>query len=204
MYAYCGNNPINYRDDSGEIPFWALVAKTLLDWGLAHRLVQADIKAKHFCVEIEVPVDRNHYRGGRVDVYQNGRIWEVKSTGSADLAAPQARSYLGCKVSDSDSWVKELGPANAFSGNIHLSLLGYNYEIEYNTPQEGVILYSVCEIKPAKQESVEPATAEAPIPVRAPCIPIIIPGGPAPSPCPDPSNGHGLPGNRDPWLARAY
>ena len=203
---------MNLRDDTGEIPFWALIAKKVLDWGLAHRLVQADIKAENFGVETEVDVDRGHYRGGRVDVYQNGMIWEVKSEGSAALAAPQAESYLNCKVSRRAEYVKELGPAGAFNGTIDLSsFFGYDYVITYWTPSEGVILYRVDEVKPAKHEATEPVPAKTPARVPSPgggaFIPIIIPmgGNPQYAYCPDPSCGHGLPGSRaDPWTLEAY
>lgn len=120
-----------------------------------------------------------------MDVYEKGLVWEVKSIGSIAFAQSQAKSYVDCKITNSNEVVQGLGPKHRFCGTIESSLGGSNYLIVYMTPSEGVICYKVYEIQKKKQSQAIPATVPSPSLHNEPqaiyVTPIIPMGVPAPS-----------------------
>lgn len=146
MYAYCLNNPVNRTDATGTagIWFWLMVDS---EWGFVHKMVQKHIESNNSGV-----ITETGSKGlGRADVVRtgDGAVWEIKHAGSnpdtrcAD-AYKQAKKYKDAKCKDG-TIVGDPGEAGAFSGTFCISIEGNNYEVNYRTPQEGVILYTVKE-----------------------------------------------------------
>ena len=142
------------------------------DWGLIHRAVVNDIKFKNggFGIDTEVTVDWAKKGYGRMDVYdtETRTVWEVKSSGTGSAAAMrQAQSYVGAEPRKYSGKVNGLGMIGRFSGNITryytYNSVEYAFDISYETPQMGVILYSFNLRKKYKQpaSSVAYATIKA-------------------------------------------
>lgn len=150
MFAYCGNNPINFTDEEGTAGIWYYLLKRLMMPGLIHMLVEAEIKASHPYILKEAWIKKNGSFIGRADlVSTSGDVWEIKHGGDnplarAEIAKNQAEKYKGGVAVRTDTQIKHLGPAGAFSGHFTINGLdGETYLVDYNTPQNGVVLYYV-------------------------------------------------------------
>ena len=146
MFAYCLNNPANRIDSAGGISLWYYLIVDH-DMGFIHRMVQAhiletggpNIKAELILTGL-----------GRADVVDVslGTVWEVKHSGMYPEvrileALVQAVGYIGGEYED--ILIVGLGESGRFEGVFCITCNGYNYEVSYNTPTDGVILYSVKE-----------------------------------------------------------
>ena len=148
MFAYCLNNPVNCIDETGMAALWYYLFADS-DYGFVHRMVQLHIKLYSemtLCNEVTLG---GHGRADIVDV-NTGAVWEVKHAandpaGRAILASSQARKYI--KGVHDDILITHLGKAGAFTGSFIIKCDRYHYEVNYWTPQDGAILYSVTEIK---------------------------------------------------------
>lgn len=94
---------------------------------------------------------------GRADVVDKslGVVWEVKHSGMFPDkrmldAAIQALGYVGGQYED--ILIIGLGEADRFEGVFCITCDGHNYEVSYNTPMDGVILYSVQETANQQEE----------------------------------------------------
>ena len=146
MFAYCLNNPVNRVDSLGTAGIWYYLIVEH-DMGLIHRLVQAHILANNpnLYVELVLP---GYGRADVVDV-SVGAVWEVKHAGKdpmgrTAIAAAQAAGYVGGV--QGGVTVNGLGAAGEFSGSFVIILGENTYCVEYSTPVDGVILYSVADI----------------------------------------------------------
>lgn len=140
MFAYCLNNPINRIDASGDVSIWYYLIVDH-DMGFIHRLVQAHI-ALNYGVETEVTLSAY----GRADIFHLGKVWEIKHAGQNSvirIALAMAQAYNYVCLNDE---VTGLGAAGAYSGEFYVQCLESAYLVEYTTPREGVILYSVTEV----------------------------------------------------------
>ena len=151
-FAYCGNNPVSYHDEGGESReyftfYWAF-----------HRYVQMAIKATNADIRIEAGVNLANGGYGRLDVYQNNCVWEVKSMGSHALAREQVRKYLNGTLCVGGDPVLYLGAKGSFTGTFTKTYAGKEYMVHYTTPEDGVVLYVVTLVPQPEKEAVrEPA-----------------------------------------------
>lgn len=65
-------------------------------------------------------------------------------------AVDQAVGYIGGEYED--ILIVGLGEAGRFEGTFCIACNSYNYEVNYNTPMDGVILYSVKETSNSQEE----------------------------------------------------
>ena len=108
--------------------------------GFIHRAVQAHI-ALNYGAETEFSI-----LGGRADVIMDNAVWEIKHASVAPMvrihqAQDQARRYV-----DGEKIVS-LGSAGIFNGSFYIQCGTYSYHVEYTTPAQGAILYSVQEVQ---------------------------------------------------------
>ena len=141
MFAYCLNNPVNRTDASGTVSLWYYLIVDS-DMGFIHRAVQKHIGA-NYNVSTEFPLGKY----GRADILRSGAVWEIKHAGISPVgrtaeAYAQALSYM--LVNDE---VTCLGEAGAFSGSFYIGCLDSSYLVEYKTPAQGAVLYTVTEVK---------------------------------------------------------
>ena len=139
MFAYCLNNPVNRVDGSGLYSLWKFLFKDH-DFGFIHRAVQAHIALNHGA-ETEICI-----LGGRADIKIEEAVWEVKHAGTSPWiricqAQTQAKKYIDGKR------ITHLGTAGKFNGFFYISCGDYSYYVEYTTPAEGVVLYTVTEVQ---------------------------------------------------------
>ena len=124
------------------------------EWGFVHRMVQAHIAATHGdSMLIEVGVKGQ----GRADVIAPaiGAVWEIKHEGHSREgrcaeALAQATKYLYGTCTNG-TVINTLGPAQALSGTFCIYITDTNFEVNYTTPQDGVVIYTVQETKKGKE-----------------------------------------------------
>ena len=153
MFAYCLNNPVNRSDSSGSISLWYYLIVDF-DMGFIHRMVQAHIVATG---GPDIKTEMVLTGLGRADVVDKslGVVWEVKHAGKYPdarmfEAAVQAAGYIGGEYED--VLIIGLGEAGRFNGTFCITCRGQNYEVSYNTPMDGVILYTVTETSNQKEQ----------------------------------------------------
>ena len=202
MFAYCGNDPINYGDPSGERRLWQELFYNH-DYGYIHRAVQAHILLLYNTSATIVEKEYVLPGVGRADIYmpETGEVWEIKHGGSAEemieLRIQQADSQVNRYINATTGLIK--GRAGAFCGFFTINCNDASYSICYFTPQEGVILYFVmpCESKlkspflvyePASQRSSNYNPSEQNLPFYA--LPALLIGG--------------VPGSNVPVLKKSY
>ena len=148
MFIYCLNNPINRVDTLGSTSIWFYLILDH-DMGFIHRLVQSHITAMYGTrYSTEMPLSGF----GRADIVDTkiGHVWEVKHAGQfpevrATIAAAQATTYIG--GTNGNTIITGLGAANAFSGYFYIQCINEYYQVTYQTPQKGVVLYSVKQVE---------------------------------------------------------
>lgn len=153
MFAYCGNNPINFSDCSGNAGIWFYLIR-MLKMAYIHTRVQMHIKATNSGVECELWLTKDGKLVGRADVMEGNYVWEIKHATDPSIkesrmadAQKQARGYIGLTAIRTNAEVKALGPAGRFKGSFTITI--YNgmtaeiYLVEYETPRSGTITYSI-------------------------------------------------------------
>ena len=153
MFAYCLNNPVNRIDATGVASLWYYLIVDH-DMGFVHRMVLLHIRMNNPNIATELVLTGL----GRADVVDPsiGVVWEVKHAGNDPAvriaeALLQAVGYIGGK--QQETTIYGLGEAYRFSGTFFVSVLGTIYQVDYNTPVEGVVLYSVNEVQFRDEES---------------------------------------------------
>ena len=144
MFAYCGNNPSNGLDPTGErADLWPLLFEDH-DPGFIHRRVQEHIVIKAlFTDEFVLPGT------GRVDIYdpETGEIWEIKHGGSSlkmqEKRTSDAQKQINRYENNKSNIPLHAGRAGAFTGGFYINCVNKSYLVTYNTPEPGVILYYV-------------------------------------------------------------
>ena len=125
---------------------------------------------------------------GRADVVntETGRVWEVKHAGKYPelrklIAAAQAVGYIGGE--QHGVLIEALGDEGEFQGEFLVFCVNRYYLVTYNTPMDGVVLYSVEDIT-GTENAYEYATIYNYNPKKMPAINLIqlpflpIAGGP--------------------------
>ena len=147
-FAYCGNNPVNYSDVFG---YTQVPTITMMQGRIIHRLIQADVKAKHiggYTWHSEVIVNRNRNgKGvwGSVDlVDSSGGIYEIKRRNSLSRPDPetQLNNYkkAGLKYPKDYPGIDKLHIGTVvFSGWVGFE----DFIITYSCEGNGVIWYDV-------------------------------------------------------------
>ena len=139
MFAYCLNNPVNYEDDSGAIPF-----PSLGDYYWMHRAVQFDIVERYgFGMEVFVS---SAGKIGYLDIYDASThsYYEVKHVLAADAESTenQMKKYddshiAGWRWSDIQNSEKLSRGTQDIKG-----FTEYMYwDISYELYKEGLIIY---------------------------------------------------------------
>lgn len=148
MFAYCLNNPVNRIDISGTVSLWYYLIVDS-DYGFIHRMVQLHILQKY-----EHPYTKELTLGGfgRADIVDTstGAVWEVKHASTcpnerAAIAQSQAKGYVGGRHENIK--ITKLGKAQTFEGSFYILCGDSLYLINYETPLDGAILYSVREVR---------------------------------------------------------
>ena len=148
MFSYCLNNPVNRGDSEGTVSLWYYLIIDH-DMGYIHRMVQLHIKTTY----------GEHIHSewvltglGRADIVDEREmvVWEVKHARNipdqrALDAQLQAMNYVGGEHNGAK--IVALGQAGAFCGTFDVLCKGSIYQVTYNTPQMGVVLYSVEEVQ---------------------------------------------------------
>lgn len=150
MFAYCLNDPVNHVDNEGTTALWYYM-REVHDWGFIHRCVEAHIALTNLGIQTELVLNT----GSRADLVEiaTGEVWEIKHASTAPMfrmwdAVEQATSYLNSKGVGEKSHIKteKLGRAGRFTGSFEICCLETEYRVEYWTPINGVVLYSVEEL----------------------------------------------------------
>lgn len=147
MFAYCGNSPEIYSDPTGEKKkIWFKLFEDH-DPGFIHRAVQVHILMKN---NVAATIFESEYvmSGiGRADIVSlsTNEMWEIKYGGStpdgwaAGIAAAenQLQRYIanGCTL--------RKGEAFRFLGGFQIDFGVMRCNVNYSTPVEGVILYTI-------------------------------------------------------------
>ena len=191
MYAYCRNNPINYVDANGNASIWYYLIEAC-KMGLIHFWVQTQIVESNVNISMELWLYKDDRLVGRADIMRDSSVWEIKHGGSnpedvaarIQIATAQAESYVGGRTARDGRIVQKLGSAGAFAGSFTINVAGSTYEVTYDTPASGVILYYVKEVKPQENSEYvfEPATQQKTLPASVPntmqaMMPVLMFGG---------------------------
>ena len=149
MFAYCLNNPINRCDIDGNVSLWYFLIVDH-DMGFVHRMVQLHIKTTN---GTNIQTELFLTGLGRADVVDRSMcvVWEVKHAGKnryarETIAREQAKRYINGNT------IKDLGPAGRFAGTFCITVGDYIYEVNYDTPQDGVIIYTVKDTQKSPSE----------------------------------------------------
>ena len=198
MFAYCKNNPVIFKDNSGESAESVIgLFKILYIYFRLHQCVQKDIimKYKYMNLVDEVTVKRTNGTNGRMDLYSHGLVWEIKHGENPKIAKDQANSYVGGTITsrkiDKGKLVKDLGDGGIFEGSCSIVIFGDIYDISYNSPTDGVVLYEFNKRQEQEYELV-PQTEKS----YAPMIPFAF----VPVPAGQPVGGFFPPGALYPWV----
>lgn len=86
------------------------------------------------------------FRGGRADVKLGTAVWEIKHAGLCpemriQVAREQAKTYID------GTTITHLGAAGVFSDYFYIKCGDIALLVEYRTPRDGAILYTVKEVK---------------------------------------------------------
>ena len=146
MFAYCGNNPVNYVDPTGISGIWYYLFQEF-KFGLLHSFVEIHLLATHQYVG-DLTREYN-VATGRADIVNldTGDVWEIKHGRNESCyderisqAFTQLKKYLG------HGGITQPGPAGTFNGQFVVNCMDVSYRIQYTTPSAGVILYTVTEL----------------------------------------------------------
>ena len=140
VFAYCLNNPINRLDVAGDVSIWYYLIVDG-DMGFIHRMVQMHIAA-FYGVSTEVSLSTY----GRADILSDGAVWEIKHAGTFPemrIAEAYAQAFNYVLLNEE---VTHLGSKDAYAGSFYIGCDGYSYLVEYKTPMDGVILYTITEV----------------------------------------------------------
>ena len=140
LFAYCDNDPVNRKDDGGNIWKWLPFMESG-DWGFVHTQVQLDIVAQSGGV---IQKEKATNIGTRMDLYSplTGEVWEVKpyanGRGQEWATIALENKYVGYYR---DGRVIIKGAMNAFNGSFVREYGDYTVYVTYSTPASGVVLY---------------------------------------------------------------
>ena len=152
LFIYCGNNYVLYFDPSGFAPItnaerigkalskWHEMAQNHI-WGAVHAAVQKHIVSKHPYISKEHLIN-----GKRMDLYdeKTKEVWEIKHGALPAKGIAEAELSLQKYLYVFGNYPKP-GAAGKFEGTMSMCDLGekfdYYYNIEYDTPVAGVVLY---------------------------------------------------------------
>ena len=161
MFAYCLNCPTYSSDPTGErVQIWPILFDEHVP-GFIHKAVQAHI------IATGIFMDELYLSGaGYADIYdpETGEIWEIKHGGSTaamqNTRINEAMIQIDRYLNNPANIALKQGRAGTFTGAFILNCNKTSYCVTYNTPEPGVILYFVREMK-----SYEPAASYAYHPV---------------------------------------
>ena len=124
MFAYCGNNPVNYVDPTGALAFPGEIHNEVV-WHIVYK----------YGYNREQRILYKNGRTGRADLISgDGQVWDVKRDKPKQIAAgkEQVKNYV------SNIWEKNPDP-----DNISLSVGGNEIEADMFTYQSGLTTYRV-------------------------------------------------------------
>ena len=166
LFAYCDNDPVNRKDDEGNIWKW-LPFKESGDWGFVHTQVQLDILTRYSYMHIDKEVPTNI--GTRMDIYSyaTSEVWEVKPFSNGQgygMAYISLEKYVGYYY---DKRKIVAGEANAFTGTFTATYGDYSVYVQYFTPAPGVVLYDFN----TKRKQPKTSTVLEKVPFVIPAVP---------------------------------
>jgi RHS repeat-associated protein len=161
LFAYCLNNPIIYYDSMGtRAEIWPILFGDH-NPGFIHNAVRDHIIGTTLIFKGELLLPGV----GRADIYDpnTNEIWEIKHGGSTEqmqsLRRVEALTQIGRYKNGASkklNMVLQAGHAGAFIGGFVINCENISYLITYDTPEPGVVLYYVRELK-----TYEPAASFA-------------------------------------------
>ena len=162
LFAYCDNDPVNRKDDGGNIWKWLPFMESG-DWGFVHTQVQLHIIGLNGWrgISKEVYTDINT----RMDLYSypTGEVWEVKPYGNGkgqELAAIAVENKYVGHYCGGQLIIK--GAANAFTGSFSVAYKECTIDVTYWTPASGVVLYDFKTTKKQAQTGAQHETVKPP------------------------------------------
>ncbi len=171
LFAYCDNDPVNRKDDEGNIWKWLPFMESG-DWGFVHTQVQLHIIGLNGWrgISKEVYTDINT----RMDLYSypTGEVWEVKPYGNGsgqELAAIALENKYVGHYCGGQLIIK--GAANAFTGSFSVAYKECTIDVTYWTPASGVVLYDFKTTKKQAQAGAQHETVKPRSGVPFLCVP---------------------------------
>ncbi|MGN1306707.1 MAG: hypothetical protein ACI4V3_03475, partial [Faecousia sp.] len=170
----------------------ANILSKFFQYGYIHQCVGLHIAGKYGASNEVWLKDGDGNTAGRADILKNDKVWEIKhykaGVNRMAEATVQAMRYVGLYSKRDGSMITGLGAAHAFKGTFIVNYLNYSYSVYYETPKEGVVLYTVTEIpyrtsadfvfEPKKQKAQE--VNNVGITASTVAIPIMFVGGSSP------------------------
>ena len=168
MFAYCGNNPVNYYDVTGYIP-------QAIEDAIVHNKVLKEIAGQNS--DLRYTQTCIYYNGtnrmggwGFCDLYNisTGEIWELKKDSTSwSCMTPQASQQLinytkGKLKHYPDLNLSKPYTTNIVGGSFPFTMAGYNYSVKYWNEGQGILRYSY-----SKQKNEMRKTAEMVVGVAA-------------------------------------
>ena len=168
MFAYCGNNPVVYSDESGNIP-QAVTDKLVHDRVLASICAnQASLSWTGTCIYYN---GENFWGGwGFCDLYntQTGEVWELKKDSNSyscktSTALSQLARYTRGRLKDNKKLKLHMPYKTTInSGGFSFTKNGYIYDVSYWSEGNGILRYKyTCRKTEARKTAEAVATAAA-------------------------------------------
>ena len=168
MFAYCGNNPVNYYDNSGCIP-------QAVEDAIVHNKVLKVISGQNSdlrCTQTCIYYNGTDYRKGWgfCDLYNvsTGEVWELKKDSNSwscttSAAQVQLAGYTSGRLKHHPDLQLYTPYKTTISGGaFSFAMAGYIYSVEYWNEGEGILRYSY-----SKEKTESRKTAEVTIAVLA-------------------------------------
>ena len=167
MFAYCGNNPVNFFDETGFVP-QAVIDKIVHDRVLAYICgKQEELEWTGTCIYYN---GVNHKGGwGFCDLYNvsTGEVWELKKESESyscrtSTALRQLKKYTKGRLKDNLS-LKLVMPYTTTikGGKFSFEQNGYIYNVFYWSEGNGILRYSYTRRKTEEMQLIVAAALVA-------------------------------------------
>ena len=185
MRTYCNNSPVNFFDDTGDLP-------QCVEDAVVHNKVLKEICEQNEALrkrETCIYYNGKDFRDGWVfcDLYnaETGEVWELKKdSDSLSCTTTAANAQLNSYISGRLKHHPDLQLFRPYltrikEGTCHLSMNGYDYYIKYWNEGQGILRYSYTKQKKDYRKKLEVAAAVVIVAAAtvcyAPSLPAVAP-----------------------------